>query len=750
MLAPALPFAATTRRRQRLRVRGLVQGVGFRPFVWQLAQRFGLSGHVSNDGEGVIIEAEGEALEAFVAALRGEAPAQARISRIEAEELPPSGGRGFAIVASRGGAVRTRIGPDLAICEACTSDIQDPASRFHGYAFTTCTRCGPRYTLTYRLPYDRASTSMASFALCPACTDAYENPADRRFHAEPLACPRCGPQLSHDLARVAASLAGGGIVALKGLGGYHLLCNARDEAAVQRLRARKQREAKPFAVMVANLDSARLIARPSAAEEALFLSDAAPAVLMDGRGLLAPSLAPGLTRLAVMRSATPLHVLLLAACAKVRADLTALVATSANVSGRPLIADDDEARRDLAAIADLIVTHDRAVAVRCDDSVMQVIDGAPSYLRRARGAVPEPILLAEDGPDVVAFGGDLKNTLCVTRGREAFLSQHIGGLDNAETLRFQRETLAHLTAILDVTPQGAACDAHPDFRSVRLAEASGLPLARVPHHQAHVAAVAAEHGLTGAVLGLALDGHGYGPEGGATGPNWGGEMLRLEGTACTRLGHLAPLPLPGGDKAAREPWRMGLAVLHALGLLDRADALFGAIPGASALAARLAQGLVRERTTSLGRLFDAVAALSGLRHVQAFEGQAAMELEACAKASRALPEGFSVTDGVLDVAPVLRSIVMQGLTPRDASELFHGTLMAGLAALAGEAARAQGHAAVLLSGGCFQNRRLAEGLCAALRAWGLTPLLPQQAPANDGGLALGQALIARRLLQQGE
>jgi hydrogenase maturation protein HypF len=629
-------------------------------------------------------------------------------------------------------------------------DLFDPASRFYSYPFVTCTQCGPRFTITHRLPYDRVNTAMAGFPPCVSCKADYCDPSSRRFHAETIACPACGPRLSHPIAAAAAALLRGEIVAMKGIGGFHLLCDAANDAAVMALRLRKQRPAKPFAVMVANLASAALVAAPSADERSLLGMASTPVVLLRSGARWASSVAPGLDRLGVMLPSAPLHHLLFHALAgqpfgsawRAAPHPAVLVATSANISGEPLITGNDAAIERLGGIADLIVTHDRPVVRRADDSVMRVIDGAPAYIRRSRGFVPEPIDLGQDGPVVLATGGHLKATLCVTRGREAFLSQHIGDLKTAQTTHFYTETARDLLKMLGVTPEIVACDLHPDYRSTRFAETTGLPILRVQHHAAHLAAIAAEHHVHRGVLGVALDGHGYGPDGGA----WGGELLLLDGASWQRVGHLLPLPHPGGDRAAQEPWRMGVAALHALDRGAEAAGRFPAIPIAGQLAALLAADAHPPVTTSMGRLFDAAAALLGVCTQQSYEGQAAMELEALADAPQALPFGFSIDGHVLNFRPLLAALLTPGLTAREGAALFHGTLIAGIATWTGQAASQLGYTSVALGGGCLLNRVLADGLAGALRQRGLVPLLARQAPANDGGLSLGQAAMARAYL----
>lgn len=728
--------------RLRLRLRGAVQGVGFRPFAYGLATRFRLGGFVRNDAEGVLLEIEGARCAEFLSALETEKPPLARIESIELSPVAAQDAAEFVILDSAGGAGRARIIADVATCDDCLSDLFDPVSRFHLYPFVTCTQCGPRFTISAALPYDRARTAMAGFSMCAACARDYADPRDRRFHAEAIACPDCGPRLDHDMGEIVEKIAAGAIVALKGIGGYQLICDARNDAAVAALRRRKDRDAKPFAVMAADAAAVEAFAAPTPRERSLLESPQRPIVLIDSKQRLAPSVAPGLARIGVMLPCAPVHHLLFHHACRQGRDL-ALIATSANAGGAPILIEDADARRELSGVADLIVGHDRPILARADDSVMAVIDGAPAFLRRARGFAPEPIDLGSDGPCVLALGGHLKTTVTLTRGREAFVSQHIGDLDDAATRRFYAETLTRMSDMLGVRPEIAACDLHPDFYSTRCAETLGLPLARVQHHAAHVAAVAAEHGLDGRALGVAFDGYGMGDDGGA----WGGELMLIEGARWRRLGHLAPLPAPGGDRAARECWRMGVAALHAIGRGDAVAAFFPDIP----LAPRVSETLGRAgapATTSMGRLFDAVAALSGLCLTQAYEGQAAMMLEARVDEPRFLPEAYRLAGGVLDFTPTLAFIARERPDPRAAAAYFHGALIAGCAEWITRAARAQNQSHVALGGGCLMNRILAEGLCAALRARGLTPLLARAVPCNDGGLSLGQAHLARAAVAQ--
>jgi hydrogenase maturation protein HypF len=739
-MTPAAPHARETPTRLRLRLRGAVQGVGMRPFVHGLAARFSLSGFVRNDAEGVLIEVEG-LTQCFVAALRSELPPLARLDACDWEEIAPRGDAGFIIETTRRGRARTRIPADAATCETCLDELFDPASRFHHYPFVNCTHCGPRYTLTRNLPYDRAQTAMARFPMCADCARDYADPTNRRFHAEPIACPKCGPRLSHAPDDIVAALRGGKIVALKGIGGFHLLCDARDPDAVAALRRRKDREAKPFALMLANAASVALFGGATAEELALLRSPAHPIVLIDALRHLPEAVAPGMARLGVMLAYAPVHHLLFAAAGARRGAAcdVALVATSANPGGEPLVTDNDEALRKLAAIADLVVTHDRDIVVRADDSVMQIVDGAPAFLRRGRGFTPDPIDLGEDGPCVLACGGHLKATLTLARGREAFVCQHIGDLSDAETFRFYEESATHLLRLLDVTPEAVACDLHPDYLSTRFADHFGAPVLRFQHHAAHVAAIGAEHGET-QIFGAALDGTGLGDDGGI----WGGEFLTLDGFGgFARNGSLAPLPLWGGDRAAREPFRMGVAAFFALGRLDEAAAFFRDVPQAGAVA-RL--GLTKHpQTSSLGRLFDACAALLGFPERQDFEGQAAMRLEALVRAPRELPGGFVWRDSKLDFSGLLAHLIDARPDAREGADLLHGTLIAGLSAALCALTREGEN--IALGGGCMMNRILSEGLAENLRENNRAPLLARKLPPNDGGLSLGQAALARAVMK---
>jgi hydrogenase maturation protein HypF len=755
--------------RRRLHVRGQVQGVGFRPFVYRIATECRLSGWVCNDSAGVTIELEGPAtrLLEFESRLRAEAPRLARIVELQASELPASGDTGpFRIVASGGGAGGAHVTPDTAVCPDCLAELFEPRDRRWRYPFINCTNCGPRYTITRALPYDRPNTSMASFAMCEPCLAEYRDPLHRRFHAQPNACADCGPSLAllaadgqpaagdDPLAGALALIRSGAILAVKGIGGFHLVCDADHADTVATLRERKNREEKPFALMVANVASAARHASLGPAERAALESPERPIVLLARRDPAADrpaGVAPGLAMLGVMLPYAPLHYLLFHESVGRPAgldwlerpmDLT-LVCTSANPGGEPLVIDNDEALRRLGGIADAFLMHDRDILVRCDDSLAQVREGRLRFIRRARGQTPRAIQLARGGAPILALGGYLKNTVCVTRGDEAFVSQHVGDLDNRPTCRALEETAAHLLDVLDIEPAGIACDLHPDFASTRLAERfaadRGIELLRVQHHHAHVAAVMAEHRLARPVLGLALDGVGLG-EGGAI---WGGELLRVDTGGFTRLGHLAPIALPGGDRAAREPWRMAAAALHALGRGEEIERRFSH-GAAAAVHQMLAQDVRCPATTSAGRWFDAAAGMLGLKEVMRYEGQAAMLLEGLATAHGAVdpaPDIRLSDDLILDLLPLVGRLADTSDAGFGAA-LFHSTLARGLADWVAVAANRTGIEDVVLSGGCFMNRVLATEVARRLADAGLVVHEACELPPNDGGIAAGQAWVA--------
>lgn len=758
---------------RQLQVYGLVQGVGFRPYVWQLAHELGLRGWVRNDGTGVTIAVDGDKLPEFLRRLPLEIPPLARVDRIESQAAAVDAS-GFSIRDSLARTIRTAIGPDTALCPACLSEILDPANRRWRYAFTTCTHCGPRYTVSRRLPYDRAQTSLADFPLCQPCADEYAAPADRRFHAETTCCPDCGPQLQllaadgspidgDPLREALLRLQAGQIVAIKGLGGFHLACDARHAGAVAALRKRKQRAAKPFALMGLNTDSLRAVVEIDKDAESLLKSAAAPIVLCPKSATELPGLAPNLARLGVMLPATPLHLLLWHEAAgrpggndwlTAAADML-LVMTSANPHGEPLVTGNAEACQRLQGIADAYLVHNREIVVRCDDSVVRPTPDGPAFIRRARGYAPLPIALHEEGPNVLALGSHLKNTVCVLRGSQAFLSQHIGNLDNAAAIGFLEESVEHLLKILDVRPELIAHDLHPDYASthlaLNLAERLGVPALAVGHHHAHLGALAAEHGIDGPLLGLALDGTGLGPDGMA----WGGELLRLDGARCTRLAHLKTLALPGGDRAAREPWRMAVSALHAAGLGYRVGGwLSQRHPGheAGPILTMLARKLRSPESSSLGRWFDVAAGLLGLCDVVEYEGQAAMALESLALAHgpvAPLAAGYRLDKegGELDFLPLVLALLDCRDLARGAA-MFHATVAAGLASWLKWAVEKENLRTVAIGGGCAMNEVLMAALRRELSDKELVFLEARQAPPNDGGLALGQAWLARQMFKE--
>jgi len=746
--------------RLRVRVRGLVQGVGLRPLLHLLATRHQLSGFVYNDEQGVLFEVQGERPRELLAELEQAPPKLARIDSLVVETLPCRRDEsGFAIRASAAsGHAQTMIGADLAPCAECLDEICTPSARRYLYPFTNCTHCGPRYTITESLPYDRARTTLRSFPLCPACAAEYHDPCDRRFHAQPVACPDCGPRLSHSLAAIVAQLRDGQVVALKGVGGYHLICDATRDGTVRTLRERKARDAKPLAVMVANVASARLLAEVSDEEAALLRDPRRPIVLLGRRpdAPIAPSLAADLSTVGVMLPMSPLHELLVfewlgrpqgAAWREAAMDLS-WVMTSGNRHEQPLIYSDDEARAQLASIADLVVSHDRPIAVRCDDSVVRQVARQGLWIRRARGLVPEPIALPVEMQPLLGLGGELKSTLCLTRGREAFVSQHLGDLGTVDCARAYRETLDHLCKLLDVRPEAVVADRHPDFAARRIVADLGLPIFEVQHHHAHLQAVLAEHGRRGSALGLILDGFGLGDDHTA----WGGELLWSDGRRCQRIGHLTPLRQPGGEAAARQPWRLATALLASLGLADEAKRRFESHWPVGPILSMLDNPALSPSTTACGRAFAAASALLGLREQERYEGEAAMVLESQVRRPTVLPDGFVLRSGngerpdQLDLSPLWRALLACG--PSDGADLFHGTLAAGLAALVLSGLRRQEKSEIVLAGGCVINQVLTELLVAELGRQGIAVLLPRRLPPSDAALSLGQVFAVAQ--QQAE
>lgn len=775
LAVPAPPVAVV---RRRFVVTGVVQGVGFRPFVHRLATELGLTGHVGNDASGVFAQVQGTdaALAEFARRLRTDAPPLARVDDVRSSEVPAAADEGFRIVPSRAAdGAATPIPPDIAVCEDCLAELADPADRRHRHPFITCTNCGPRFTIIRELPYDRPGTTMAGFPMCDRCTTEYHDPADRRFHAQPVACPDCGPTLRFEdppgrtpgagpsgadaaLAATQRALAAGRVVAVKGIGGYHLACRADDQAAVTALRARKCRGGKPFAVLVPDLDVAARLAEIDDDEAAVLTSPARPVVLLRRRAGagIADAVAPGSPWIGLLLPYSPVHHLLLAPVPGRSAPVPdALVLTSANRSDEPICHTDDDAALRLPALADAALTHDRPIHVPCDDSVVRVVDGRELPIRRSRGYAPLPVELGLDGPAVLAVGGELKNTFCLTDGPRAYLSAHIGDMGTLETLRAHERSVRQLTALRG-RPQRLVADRHPGYLTRGWAErdAGDRPLDLVQHHHAHVVSLLAEHGRLGEeIVGVAFDGTGYGPSAAGDGPAvWGGEILRLDHRShlFTRAGHLAEVPLPGGDAAVRNPRRMALSHLAAAGIGWDPD-----LPPVAAcdaaelrlLASQLHSGTGCVPCTSIGRLFDAVASLLGVRHAVDYEGQAAIELEALA-ASAPTGHGFTTrlrlgADGVLDPAPLLRDLVAglrAGLDPAVPAAAFHAAVADAVvrvvAAVAGPVRLAG------LTGGAFQNVLLLRACRRSLRDAGFEVLTHRVVPPNDGGLALGQAAVS--------
>jgi len=744
--------------RKRLAIEGIVQGVGFRPFVYQAATVCQLSGWVLNDSRGVTVEAEGQPdqLESFIRMLREDYPPLASISSFSVTEQPPIGESGFLIRHSEAGSeVAAQISPDTFVCNDCLEELFDPDDRRHRYAFINCTNCGPRYTIVTGVPYDRPLTTMVDFPMCPDCQAEYDDPTSRRFHAQPNACPVCGPQLQLQMADGSEPvgdplqlcidlLRAGKIVAIKGLGGFHLAVDAASDQAVAELRRRKGRDEKPFALMVADLEQAEKLVEIEDREQRLLCGVERPIVLLRSRpeNGLSPRLAPANRYLGLMLPYTPLHHLLLQ-------PFRALVMTSANLSDEPIAYRDSDAKQRLAGIADAYLLHNRRIETRADDSIARVMAGQALLLRRSRGYVPRGVKLPAAQPSVLAVGAELKNSLCLTRVDRAYLSQHIGDLKNSETLEALQTANGHLQRLLDVRPQLVAHDLHPDYASTRFAEQfSDLPQVAVQHHHAHLVSCLAEHGESGPALGVIFDGIGYGRDGTV----WGGEFLLGDAAGFERLGHLAQVPMPGGDAATREPYRMALSyLLHSFGDQLPELPLLQQIPAAELKLLRqmINRGLNSPQTSSCGRLFDAVSALVGLRQRVSYEGQAALELEMSIidgdeQAYRlALQESAGLWQ--LDPTPMVRALVtdlQDGVGIGIMAARFHNGLAASTAELCSQLRSESGIGRVVLSGGVFQNRYLTERLSALLEKDHFSVLRHSLVPPNDGGIALGQAVVA--------
>ncbi|MFI8521582.1 carbamoyltransferase HypF [Streptomyces sp. NPDC085481] len=798
------PAPAAAPRRSRVVVRGVVQGVGFRPYLYALATGLRLSGHVTNTADGVVAEVEGDPADvaAFCARIAPDAPPLARVESVETAEVAAIGAGGFTIVPSRqGGDVRTLVPPDTATCEDCLAELAGPADRRHLHPFVTCTHCGPRFTIVTGLPYDRAHTTMAGFPMCPDCAREYADPADRRFHAQPVACPRCGPTLRLVTAadgscappepgtepRTGAAsgasrgpapdpittarrmLAAGAILAVKGLGGYHLACDATNADAVAELRRRKARGDKPFAMMAADLADIEPLVHLCPLELELLTGRVRPVVLLRRRDDARPrcgaaparAVAPGSPDLGLMLPYTPVHHLLLGLGAPDREGPRLLVMTSGNLSGEPIVTDDAEAMTRLAGLADAWLLHDRPIHVPCDDSVVRVCDGEQLTLRRSRGYAPLPVTLPVEVAPALAVGGDLKNTFCLGEGRQAWLSAHVGDMDDLATQHAFASAERQLESVTGVRPGLLAADRHPAYRSTRWARqhAAGRPVVPVQHHHAHVAAAMAENGLDGTrpVIGVAFDGTGYGLDGAV----WGGEFLVADYAGFTRFAHLAYVPLPGGDAAVRRPYRMALAHLRAAGLAaDPGLPCTRSCPPGElpVLQQQLTAGLNCLPTSSMGRLFDAVSSLAGICHHAGYEAQAAIELEAAALRAPDVKEddryafrSYPRQPGgplAADPAPLLKAAVDDVLdgTPAAVVAARFQHAVARLVRTVCAAARSEtGVETVALTGGVFANTLLSSACAQGLRADGFTVLRHRRIPPNDGGLALGQLVVAARV-----
>lgn len=743
--------------RLSVEVNGIVQGVGFRPFVHALAVELGLAGFVRNQGRGVHIEVEGEAslLMGFVAALADRAPPLSEVTEVRTRPVPDRGDTGFAILASGEGRGAARIAPDVATCSDCLEETRDPSSRRHGYAFTNCTACGPRLSVITGSPYDRASTTMERFAMCELCRREYEDPSDRRFHAEPIACPACGPALSEPIAAAGARLLAGQIVAIKSLGGYQLACDARSAEAVARLREKKQRDEKPFAVLLADAAHAALEVSLTPAERALLESKERPIVLCRRRrsSSIAELVAPGLAELGVMLPQAPLHHLLMDAVGRIP-----LVMTSGNRSDEPMAIGDSEAREQLGDIADAFLSHDRPIALRVDDSVLRVVAGGPVFLRRSRGHAPRAVRLPRSlAHPTLAVGGQLKNVFALGEGELALPSAHIGDLDELAAQEDFERMLDAYRRLFGIEPERVVCDLHPDYVSTRwaerFAEKSGAELLRVQHHHAHFASCLCDAGHAGRALGVSFDGVGLGRDGSA----WGGEFLAGDAAKSRRVAHLALTGLPGGDRAALEPWRMAVSHLVRAGVDPESVPALRRVGSRSLLsvASLVERGVACPSTSSVGRLFDAVAALAGVGYRQGFEGGAATRLEALASAveDEAAVYEFDIQAGafpwVLDPAPALVAMAAETAPAAVLARRFHESLAEATAVLCERLSRELGSSPLALSGGVFVNRVFTESLVRRASARGLVPLIQRQVPPNDGGLALGQLYALASADQEG-
>lgn len=747
--------------RHRLTINGIVQGVGFRPFIFSLARDIGLVGNVYNTSDGVKVEIQGNSgqLTEFQERLHLEAPPLATIIAVDSEDMQPNDDSDFIIIASHDNAsVSTLISPDVAFCEDCRAELFDPENRRHRYPFINCTNCGPRYTIIENIPYDRPFTSMKHFPLCDACREEYEDPRDRRFHAQPNACPDCGPHVwltdrmgkkldtRDPILSTIELLAEGKILAIKGLGGFHLAVDATNGAAVARLRQAKGRDEKPLALMVRDLKTAQTIVEISEAEQESLLSLQAPIVLCSSKPdtEIAENVAPGNDRLGIMLPYTPLHHLLLSGALKT------LVMTSANFSEEPICIDNDEARERLADLADHYLLHDRNIYLRSDDSVVIEMAQAIRPFRRSRGFAPRPIFLKEKGPSILAVGAELKNVIGLSKDEKVFLSQHIGDLENLEAYAFFKMTMEHIQQIFEIEPELIVHDLHPEYLSTKWAKEQSLPLLGVQHHHAHLAACMAENDLRGPVLGIIMDGTGYGTDG----TIWGGEFLIGDYTGFSRKACLEPMVLPGGEAAIRAPWRTGLSYLyHAFGV-DLPDIPMLAGKDISPVLQMVDKQINSPLTSSCGRLFDAVAALAGGKQEIRYEAQAAIEFMQAARndlGTDATTFNLLDSDGMrmISVDHVINehiSRVKSGHALSSLSQWFHNSLVQTFTSVAQRLREEHDIHEVVLSGGVFQNKLLFEGLVRSLSEQGMKVYTHEQVPTNDGGIALGQVAVGTKFL----
>lgn len=731
----------------RILVKGVVQGVGFRPFVYRLATEMSLYGSVKNTPNGVEIYLNTVDPDAFIEALYSQLPRLAKIEEIQVITIAAFASSEFVILETEQGSSNTKISADFAMCEDCLTELFDPRSRYYLYPFVNCTNCGPRYSVVKGLPYDRPQTTLANFPLCPECLSAYQNPLDRRYHAQATVCEMCGPTLSQPLSEVVEALKQGKIVALKGSGGFHLICDAKNQEAVERLRQRKRRPSKPFALMACNLESVRQYAQVSSKQADLLTQRQAPIVLLQRKFecSIAESVAPNLDQLGFMLPAIPLHFLLFyyylgspqGTQWMTQAHDVALVMTSANFSGGTIIADNQEAQQVLGEIADIIVDYNRDIAIKADDSVVC----EDIIIRRSRGYAPEVIELSESLPKVLALGTLLKNTFCFIDGKQAIASQYLGDMDSQFTVDYFHQVLKHYQQTFGLTAECIATDMHPDFYPSQYAEKLGLPIYAIQHHEAHLGAVMAEYGLSGKVLGLILDGYGYGHDGEA----WGGELILAEDIAFTRVGHLQPMTYISGDKVQREPWRMALALAYQFDLpipkhiLDK--------PLAQPFLSLLKSGNIA-KTTSCGRLFDGIASLIGVADINHYEAEVAMRFEALATPQKIDTQTFQCDDNnVLQLKHILIQTLQQSDTHAQAT-YFHEALAGAMVAWLDVTAQKYQTQQIALNGGCFQNRWLRTLIRDGLVAKGYQVYIPQQMPLNDGGVSLGQAWICAKKYQQ--